>query len=74
MDLYTLNNLIAGKRWTELLGSLPEGETKIGFPDLPALKSCKAVAYAINSDKTGRYYYFNVNKGEVSAKITVEIK
>ncbi len=74
MDLYTLNNLVAERQWTELLRALPEGETKLGFPDLSALNSCKAVAYSINSDKTGRSYYFKVNKDERSAIITVKEK
>lgn len=72
MDTFELYSLINQKRWTEFLGALPIGSHKIAFPSLADIKSCKAVAYAINSDKTGRKYKFNVDKDERMANITIE--
>lgn len=72
MDTFILNKLIAERKWTEFLKALPIGETKVGFQEIADIKSCKAIAYDINSDKTGRRYTFNVNKDEKSAIINVE--
>lgn len=74
MDTFKLYNLVAQKKWTEFLGELPVGETKIGFPSVPDIKSCKAIAYSINSDKTRRRYTFKVDKDERSAVIKVEVR
>lgn len=73
MDILKINTLISERKWTELLGQLPEGETTIGFPSINLLKSCKARAYDINSDKIGRRYTFKVDKSTVSAVITVSL-
>jgi len=72
METFELYALINQKRWTELLGALPIGSHTITFPSLADIKSCKAVAYAINSDKTGRRYLFSVNKDEKRVVVTVE--
>lgn len=71
MEAFEQYSLINQKRWTELLGSLEVGEHTFTFPSIPDIKSCKAIAYNINSDKTGRAYYFNVNKDEKRVVITV---
>ncbi len=71
MNTFELYSLINQKKWTEFLGALPVGEHKMAFPSVAAIKSCKAVAYSINSDKIGRRYTFNVNKDERYAIITV---
>lgn len=72
METFELYSLINQKRWTEFLGVLPIGSHTIAFPSLADIKSCKAVAYAINSDKSGRRYKFNVDKDERRVNITVE--
>lgn len=71
MDTFELYSLINQKKWTEFLVSLSVGSHKIAFPTIADIKSCKAVAYSINSDKTGRRYNFNVDKDEKTAVITV---
>ena len=72
MDIFKINSLVGQKKWTELLNTLPEGEHKIPFPSIPDIKSCKATAYDMNSTLGYSRFTFNVNKGEVSAKITVK--
>lgn len=71
MEAFELYQLVNQKRWTELLGSLPVGCHIITFPSLADIKSCKAVAYSINSDKSGRRYTFNVDKDEKRVSINV---
>ena len=75
MDIKKINALIAEKRWTEMLKELPAGQHTIPFPNVEAIRSCKAVAYSINSDnkvrEEGNTYLFNVDKSELSAIITV---
>ncbi len=71
MQTFEQYSLINNKRWTELLNSLEVGEHTFTFPSIPDIRSCKAVAYDINSNKTGRAYYFNVEKSEKKVVITV---
>ena len=63
---------MAGKQWKKMLGTLPLGEHTISFRSIGDIKSCKAIAYDINSDKTGRRYTFNVNKDSLIVKIKIE--
>jgi len=72
MEAFEQYALINKKKWTDFLGSLKVGEHTFTFPSLPDIKSCKAVAYDINSNKQGKYYYFNVNKDERRVVITVK--
>ena len=76
MDIKKINDLIAEKRWTDMLRELPLGHHTIPFPNVEAIRSCKAIAYALNSDNKargeGNTYLFNVNKSELSALITVK--
>lgn len=72
MDIKKINELIKGRQWTALLKELPAGKHTIPFPDVDSIKSCKAVAYSLNSDKKGWKYTFNVDKSELSVVISVE--
>ena len=65
--------LVDQGKWTDFLNSLEAGIYTVRFASLEAIKSCKAVAYDINSDKRGRTYAFSVDKGTCSAEITVTI-
>ena len=71
MEAFEQYSLINNKRWTEFLKSLEVGEHVFTFPSVPDIRSCKSVAYDINSSKTGRAYYFGVNKDEKKVVITV---
>lgn len=71
MDIKKINDLAANSKWKAMLAELPVGRHTLPFPNLNAIKSCKAIAYDLNSDKSGRKYNFNVNKDELSATITV---
>ena len=55
-----------------MLAELPAGDHTISFESLDDIRSCKAVAYSINSDNTGRRYTFNVDKAGKTAVIKVE--
>lgn len=75
MDIKKINDLLAAREWTAMLRELPEGEHTLLFPDVEAIASCKAVAYSLNSDRKGRRFTFNVNKGELTAVVKVaEVK
>lgn len=73
MEVFEQYGLINEKRWTEFLKSLEAGkEHTFTFPSIPDIKSCKTVAYEINSNRVGRTYSFDVNKGEKRVKISVK--
>lgn len=72
MDIKKITELIAGRRWTAMLAELPSGEHTLSFESLDDIRSCKAIAYSLNSDRTGRRYTFNVDKSERTAVIKVE--
>lgn len=72
MEQFEQYSLINQKKWTELLRSLDVGEHTFVFPSIPDIKSLKTIGYIINSDKVGRVYGFNVNKGEKKVRITVK--
>lgn len=65
--------LVDARNWTKLLEDLEPGTSTIRFHDIQAIKSCKAVAYDLNSDKKGRTYTFKVDKETCSAEITVKV-
>ena len=72
MDIKKITELIAGRRWTAMLAELPAGDHTLCFESLDDIKSCKAVAYSINSDNIGRRYTFNVDKATKTVVIKVE--
>ena len=72
MDIKKITELQAGKQWTAMLSSLPPGNHTLSFESLDDIRSCKAVAYSINSDNIGRRYTFNVDKAGRTAVIKVE--
>ena len=74
MDIKKITELIASSQWTAMLSELPAGTHTIPFPSVDAIRSCKAIAYSLNSDKKGRRYTFNVDKTHLSAIITVGIE
>ena len=65
--------LVDDKQWTKLLESLEPGSSTVRFHSIGDIKSCKAVAYDLNSDNRGRTYAFKVDKDSRSAEITVTI-
>lgn len=71
MDTFNSYTLIENKRWTEFLRGLDPGEHTFRFPSVPDIRSCKAIAYSLNSDGLGRKYYFNVEKSERKVTIIV---
>ena len=71
MDIKRINELVAKSSWTAMLKELPAGKHTLSFPNVNAIKSCKAIAYDMNSDNNGRKYRFFVEKKELSVTITV---
>lgn len=71
MQTFEQYNLIKQKRWKEFLSSLENGEHTFLFPSVPDIKSCKSVAYTMNTDELGRIYSFVVDKHEKRIEITV---
>ena len=72
MDIKKINEFMAESKWTAMLAELPSGKHTLRFPEVESIKSCKAIAYSINSDRKGRRYTFNVDKGELSVIVNVE--
>lgn len=72
MDIKKITELIAGRRWTAMLAELPAGDHTLSFESLDDIRSCKAIAYSINSDNIGRRYTFNVDKTTKTVVIKVE--
>lgn len=72
MDIKRINELMADSKWKAMLRELPAGVHTLSFPSVGAIKSCKAIAYDMNSDNNGRRYTFNVDKGELVVVIKVE--
>lgn len=72
MDIKRITDLIAERKWTAMLAELPVGEHTLPFRDVDDIRSCKAVAYSLNSDRKGRRYTFVVNKAALSVRIKVE--
>ena len=72
MDIKKINEHMEKSEWTAMLGELPPGTHTLSFPNVDAIKSCKAIAYSLNSDKKGRRYTFNVDKDALSVRVKVE--
>lgn len=72
MEVFEQYSLINQKRWKRFLDSLEIGEHTFTFPSVADIKSCKAIGYDINTDKTGRFYSFSVDKDEKKVVITVK--
>lgn len=66
MTAIEIQELIHNNKWTELLCCLEPGENELFFPSEKAMKSCKAMAYDMNSRNKAnglqRGYYFHVEK------------
>lgn len=71
MTYFEIHKLIKERRWTELLRGLELGENELAFDSVQDIASCKAIAYSMNSDRSGRIYNFRVNKGDKKAVIIV---
>ena len=71
MNTYNSYNLIEQKQWTAFLKGLEPGEHTFLFPSVYDIRSCKAIAYSLNTDGLGRKYFFSVNKSE--RKVTIKI-
>ena len=72
MEVFQQYDLIYQKKWTELLKGLDVGEHTFTFPSVPDIKSCKTIGYNLNTDKLGRFYSFDVDKGTKKVKITIK--
>lgn len=73
METFEQYNLMFQKRWTEFLKALKEGESIFTFPSLSDIQSCKTIAYAQNTNRTGRTYQFKVDKDLKRVSITVNV-
>ena len=75
MDIQKINNYMAESKWTALLGELPAGTHTLSFPNIEAIKSCKAVAYSLNSDykAIGRGYEYKFNVDKTNRLVTVVV-
>ncbi len=72
MDFIKIKECMENREWTAMLKELPVGKHTLKFPDVDAIKSCKAIAYSLNSDRDGRKYTFNVDKSICTVIINVE--
>ena len=72
MDIKKILEHMEHSEWKAMLKELSVGRHRLSFPNIGAIKSCKAIAYDINTDKTGRRYTFNVNKETLAVDINVE--
>lgn len=73
MNTFNAYQLIEERKWKELLKGLGPGEEHTFlFPTIENIKSCKAIGYDMNSDDTGRQYYFSVDKATRRVSITVK--
>ena len=74
METFEQYSLINRKQWTEFLTGLDEGEHTFSFPSIDHIKSCKSVAYTLNTDGKGKRYAFRVpDKANKMVIITVKI-
>ena len=72
METFETYSLIGQKKWTAFLTSLEFGEHSFCLPSIAAIKSCKAVAYSLNTDGLGRRYSISADKA--TKKVTIAIK
>lgn len=73
MEAFEQYGLINQKKWTELLKGLEVGTTtKLTLPSIPDIHSFKSVAYKLNTDRLGRIYSIDANKGSKVVEVTVK--
>lgn len=73
METFEQYSLINQQKWTDLLKGLEDGEHTFSFPSVADIKSCKSVAYTLNTDGIGRKYAFKVpDKNNKKVIITVK--
>lgn len=73
METFEQYSLINQQKWTDLLKNLEDGEHTFSFPSIADIKSCKSVAYTLNTDGLGRKYAFRVpDKSKKTVIITVK--
>ena len=63
---------MAKSHWTALLKELPVATHTLQFTFLNDIKSCRALAYGLNSDRIGVTYRFSVDKKTKVVIIYVE--
>ena len=73
METFEQYSLINQKKWTTLLTGLPAGEYVFTIPSVADIKSCKSVAYSLNTDKIGKKYSLQADKDNLKLTITVKI-
>lgn len=66
-----IKTLISECKWSELLKGLPQGTHQLFFPSNDAIRSCKAVAYNLNSDRMGKTFQFKVDKEHCFVNLTI---
>lgn len=72
MEAFEQYALINQKKWTDLLKGLEIGKTKLTLPSIPDIHSLKSVAYKLNTDRLGRIYSFDADKGNKTVEVTVK--
>ncbi|MCQ2142268.1 MAG: hypothetical protein MJY83_07975 [Bacteroidales bacterium] len=63
--------LIQESKWSDLLKGLPIGTHQLFFPSNHAIRSCKAVAYSLNTDRIGKTFRFKVDKEHCFVTLTI---
>lgn len=72
IDISKATELIEKGEWTALLKYLPEGSHVFQFPTVGAINSCKAVGYAMNSDRLSENTVtFNADKFQRILRINI---
>ena len=72
MEAFEQYSLIYQKKWTELLKGLEIGEHTLTFPSIQDIHSFKSTAYKLNTDRLGRVYSIDADKGKRIAKVTIK--
>ena len=73
MEVFEQYGLINQKKWTELLKALEASKThRFTFPSIHDIRSFKAIAYSLNTDKLGRRYSIKANKENLTVEVTVK--
>lgn len=74
MEVFEQYSLINQKKWTDLLKGLEVGkENTFTFPSVQDIHSFKSIAYKLNTDRLGRVYSIDADKGKKLVKVTVKI-
>lgn len=73
MNIQAINEHFTNREWTAMLNELSAGETHtLHFTNVDDIRSCKAIGYALNSDRKGRKYTFSVDKQTLVVSINVQ--